>query len=310
MVKINESNLKWNGVLKFGNKPNKIIFHHAEAEKCSVYDIHKWHINRGWIGIGYHYLIRKDGSIWRGRPETAIGSHCLNYNSSSIGICFEGSFIRERMNKIQFDSGMDLLNDLRRRFGNVPLQIHKELNATNCPGDYFPIGDFRNGSFNDNNLDYSKEEDKYSPQEYLNNFTYPNNAQIVGDWFYVRDKEGSVISGRRVDDGDRITVLDISFSKQLVLVEYPTPNGIRRGYIKNIPRLIKYYYEDKYKNGSTIEIVYLYSDLNDRFGLLEPFEKATPLYRENSNLCIVYDTDKGKNSKNGFVKYDGEFLEF
>ena len=65
-------------------KPNKIILHHAEASSCTVYDIHNWHIKNGWTGIGYHYFIRKDGNIYKGRPENAIGAHCINNNSSSI----------------------------------------------------------------------------------------------------------------------------------------------------------------------------------------------------------------------------------
>nr|WP_243240285.1 N-acetylmuramoyl-L-alanine amidase [[Clostridium] hylemonae] len=74
-----------------------IILHHAEASNCTVQDIHRWHKNNGWAGIGYHFLVRKDGSIYRGRPEWAVGAHASGSNSDSIGICFEGAYMTETM---------------------------------------------------------------------------------------------------------------------------------------------------------------------------------------------------------------------
>ena len=46
----------------------RIILHHAAAKKCSAEDIHRWHLNNGWSGAGYHFLVRKDGTIYRLRP--------------------------------------------------------------------------------------------------------------------------------------------------------------------------------------------------------------------------------------------------
>ena len=41
----------------------RIIMHHAAAKTCSAEDIHRWHLNKGWSGAGYHFLVRKDGKI-------------------------------------------------------------------------------------------------------------------------------------------------------------------------------------------------------------------------------------------------------
>ena len=71
-----------------------LIIIHCSAVKpnqtSSASQIDQWHKKRGWKCIGYHYVIRRDGSIEQGRPETMVGSHCLNHNQHSIGICYEG----------------------------------------------------------------------------------------------------------------------------------------------------------------------------------------------------------------------------
>ena len=72
----------------------RVILHHA-AGRGSVYQIHKSHLNNGWSGIGYHFYITRDGKIWQGRQLDRVGAHCLNSNSDSIGICFEGNMQKE-----------------------------------------------------------------------------------------------------------------------------------------------------------------------------------------------------------------------
>lgn len=129
--------------LSYGNKPNKLVLHHAEASKCTVQDIHSWHLNNGWSGIGYHYFIRKDGSIYKGRPDGAIGAHCQGSNTNTLGICFEGNYMKETMSTVQYNSGIDLIKYLIGKYGNLPVYGHKELLATECPGSKFPLEDFK-----------------------------------------------------------------------------------------------------------------------------------------------------------------------
>ena len=129
--------------LSYGNKPNKLVLHHAEASKCTVQDIHSWHLNNGWSGIGYHYFIRKDGSIYKGRPDGAIGAHCQGSNTGSLGICFEGNYMKETIPTAQYNAGIDLIKYLRGKYGNLTIYGHKELLATECPGANFPLADFK-----------------------------------------------------------------------------------------------------------------------------------------------------------------------
>ena len=53
--------------------------------------IRRWHVQgNGWSDIGYHYIIRRDGTVEEGRPVENQGAHCLGQNSDSIGICLIG----------------------------------------------------------------------------------------------------------------------------------------------------------------------------------------------------------------------------
>ena len=139
-------------------------------------------------------------------------------------------------------------------------------------------------------------------------FTYPNNAKVVGDDLFIRDANGSIIPGRYVSNGDGITVLDVGYTRQLALVEYPTPAGVRKGYVANVVSCIQYYNQNQWHNGSTTETVY--DENGGVLGSLNPREAATPLYRKNGKLHVVYATSKGANTKSGYVAWDGGFSQF
>ena len=103
--------------------------------------IHNQHLNQGYSGIGYHYYVRKDGSIYSGRPVGTIGAHCLNYNNKSVGVCFEGNFETERMCEIQKKAGAELVKYLKGIYKSAVVSRHKDMNATACPGRNFPYDD-------------------------------------------------------------------------------------------------------------------------------------------------------------------------
>ena len=133
--------------------------------------------------------------------------------------------------------------------------------------------------------------------------TFPTNATVKGDFLYVRTENTEKIEGRFVNDGDRITVLDVSYSKQLVLIQYPTKDGYRQGYVSNATNIIHYDKQGEWLNGSTSEEVL--DGLNEHLGVIFPYERATPLYEVEGLICIVYNTDKGKNTKSGYVTFNG-----
>lgn len=58
-------------------------------------EIDRWHKERGWSGIGYHYVIRRNGTRENGRPLNTVGAHAAGYNTDSIGVCLAGGVRRE-----------------------------------------------------------------------------------------------------------------------------------------------------------------------------------------------------------------------
>lgn len=75
------------------NKTTEIVLHCAstpEGKDFTVDQIHKWHLDRGFSGIGYNFVIYRDGTIVEGRPIDCSGAHATNHNSISVGICYIG----------------------------------------------------------------------------------------------------------------------------------------------------------------------------------------------------------------------------
>lgn len=138
-MQINEVAYSWAGPLAKRSATRRIILHHAAAVRCTAQQIHQWHLANGWAGIGYHFFVRKDGSVYRGRPEDTVGAHAGNNNYDSIGVCFEGSFDKEQMPEVQRRAGQELVAYLKQKYGITTVQRHRDVNATGCPGGNFPF---------------------------------------------------------------------------------------------------------------------------------------------------------------------------
>lgn len=74
-------------------KIDQIIIHCTatpEGREVTVAEIDSWHRQRGFDGIGYHYVIHLDGTVEAGRQLNEVGAHCKGHNSRSIGIAYVG----------------------------------------------------------------------------------------------------------------------------------------------------------------------------------------------------------------------------
>ena len=74
-------------------KIDEIIIHCTatpEGRDFTVRQIDKWHRHRGFDGIGYHFVVYRDGSVHNGRPVARVGAHCKGHNANSIGVCYVG----------------------------------------------------------------------------------------------------------------------------------------------------------------------------------------------------------------------------
>lgn len=145
-MNIIERTYSLNGGLSNRNTTNRIILHHAAASNCSADDVDRWHKNKGWTCIGYHFFVRKDGSIYRGRREEAIGAHAYGYNTDSIGICAEGNFENETMGDVQKQALKELVAYLKNKYGITKVQRHRDVNATACPGKNYPFEEIANAT--------------------------------------------------------------------------------------------------------------------------------------------------------------------
>ena len=121
-----------------------LIVIHCSAVKpdqlSSAAQIDSWHRERGFhLGIGYHYVIRRDGTIESGRPEWLTGAHCKNHNAHSIGICYEGGLdIRgqpaDTRTAEQKAALRRLIDDLHQRYPRALVVGHHDLNPQKaCP---------------------------------------------------------------------------------------------------------------------------------------------------------------------------------
>lgn len=143
-MEIIETNLEFRNLEK-RKLTRRVILHHAEASNCTAEDIHRWHLNRGWAGAGYHFLVRKDGTTYRLRPEDCVGAHAYGSNYDSIGICAEGKYNEEEMPEAQKQAIIELVKYLQSKYNINTIQKHKDVCATSCPGNNYPFEEIVNG---------------------------------------------------------------------------------------------------------------------------------------------------------------------
>jgi len=128
---------------KQDNYPKYLIIHHTggtdknpltDTSKHTAKDIERWHLSKGWEGLGYQYVAHKDGKVWKGRPEFYHGAHCSKYNKKSIGICMSGNFDLTLPTAKQEASMKILIKDIQTRYPNIIIKYHRDFARKSCPG--------------------------------------------------------------------------------------------------------------------------------------------------------------------------------
>lgn len=149
--------------------PNYIVIHTAaySGRNCDSDRIDQWHRNRGWQGIGYHFVIINekhddldDGTVQIGRDISTPGAHTKGLNSESIGICCIGHGDREPLTEAQYSSLIALVSHLIDEYREITVDRilgHREINELiskgeladryytqkTCPGMLISIDDIR-----------------------------------------------------------------------------------------------------------------------------------------------------------------------
>ena len=123
------------------------IFVHCAASRgdVSAKTIRRWHLERNFNDIGYHYVIRFDGTIELGRSVEIQGAHVRGFNQDSIGICLAGGFGGVvNYTPLQYSSLRTLIGGLLYRY-NVGMHVQGHNDVTNsktCPN--FKVGEWWN----------------------------------------------------------------------------------------------------------------------------------------------------------------------
>ena len=124
-------------------KTDMIVIHCSATPDdmdIGVEKIKHWHVvENGWDDVGYHYVIKRDGTLETGRDESMVGSHARAVNGTSIGICliggsnksgdWENNFLPE-----QFDTLEDLISTLKNKYDIKKIIGHYEVDdKKKCP---------------------------------------------------------------------------------------------------------------------------------------------------------------------------------
>lgn len=104
----------------------------------SVSDIDRWHRQRGFAGIGYHFVVYLDGTVHTGRPIDRAGAHCKGHNAHSIGVCYVGGLdvqgcsmdTRTPQQKIALHV---LMVALKTQYPNAKVYGHRRFANKACP---------------------------------------------------------------------------------------------------------------------------------------------------------------------------------
>jgi len=121
---------------------NEIIVHctaTSEGRDYTIADITRWHKQRGFATIGYHYVVYRDGSIHVGRDVNLVGAHCTNHNSHSIGVCYVGGCQyngltpKDTRTDAQKKALVALLRELRRKYPQAKIHGHRDYANKACP---------------------------------------------------------------------------------------------------------------------------------------------------------------------------------
>ena len=120
---------------------SKIIIHCSATkpdQDIGLDEIRKWHLKRGFNDIGYHYVVRLNGTMDIGRPIERVGAHVRGHNKESIGICYVGGLNykgipEDTRLKCQKEQLIAILKQLKEEFPTAEIIGHNDISSKACP---------------------------------------------------------------------------------------------------------------------------------------------------------------------------------
>ena len=121
---------------------DKLIIHCAATPPSmdiGAKEIREWHVGEnGWKDIGYHFVIRRNGTVEDGRPINQVGAHVAGQNTGSFGICLVGG-ISEKGNpeanftEAQWKTLSRCVMIFKAEYPNATVHGHNEFSKKDCP---------------------------------------------------------------------------------------------------------------------------------------------------------------------------------
>ncbi|MFW9968609.1 MAG: peptidoglycan recognition family protein [Candidatus Odinarchaeota archaeon] len=163
-MQIQKGNFKWKAPLTplDLNNIDSIAIHHMYHPTADEYEVESWHLSgegnfKDFIGFAYNFWIGFDGIIIEGRGFNR-GAGVFNNNSHIISVGLQGDFMSQNPTHEQLNSLKWLISYLKSKIPSIrKIDGHKAWNNTSCPGDNFPLEQFRE----DDNMDWDKKNDLF-----------------------------------------------------------------------------------------------------------------------------------------------------
>lgn len=120
----------------------EIIVHSTATPKgmnATAQDIDRWHRQRGFDGIGYHFVILRNGQIQAGRAVGAVGAHCKGHNADTIGVAYVGGLNENKQSadtrtRAQMQAIVMLIKQLLKQYPTIKkISGHRDYCNTACP---------------------------------------------------------------------------------------------------------------------------------------------------------------------------------
>jgi N-acetylmuramoyl-L-alanine amidase len=131
--------------MRIRSRTDFIVIHCSATDDdidIGVAEIRRWHVERGFADIGYHFVIRRDGRIEKGRDIGVTGAHVEGWNSRSVGVCMVGGVEADDMNRArdnfteaQWASLLILVKTLMEKYPTAKVLGHRDFPkvAKACP---------------------------------------------------------------------------------------------------------------------------------------------------------------------------------
>ena len=118
------------------DRTDHIVIHCSattDKQNFTAADIDRMHRSQGWAAIGYHYVIRRDGTLEKGRDESVIGAHVSGHNSNTVAVCMVGGVDHKTRKNVknftpeQWGTLLEIVTELQKKYPKATVKGHRDF---------------------------------------------------------------------------------------------------------------------------------------------------------------------------------------